>query len=122
MPWYDVRNIAAFVTRSVGLVTTNVRPRGTDRDQHGLMILIAYALALTATWSCQQGDRREAAGEVAATLPARPAPVPTADLDLRAAQVDLAEGRAWLATRKVVPLLRAPARRSPEAGLVAARA
>src|SRR5438067_389378 len=81
MPWYDVRKIAAFVTRSVGLVTTNVRPRGTDRDQLRVVIIVAYALVLTATLSCQQAERRDAAGEVAATLPARPAPVPTPDVD-----------------------------------------
>ena len=86
------------------------------------MIIVAYALLLSATLSCQQAERRDAAGEVAATLAARPVPVPTPDLDLRAAQVDLSEGPAWLATRKVAPVLRTPSRRTPEAVLIAARA
>ncbi|HEY8174829.1 MAG TPA: transglycosylase SLT domain-containing protein [Gemmatimonadaceae bacterium] len=94
-----------------------------DRDQHRVMFgALLHTVVLATTLACQQGERRESPGEVAATLPARPTPVPTPDADVRAAQIELAEGRAWLATRKVAPVLRVPARRSPEAVLVAARA
>lgn len=86
-----------------------------------MLHVLLSGLLLAATASCQQGDRRESAGEVAAALPPTPAPVPTTDEDVRAAQVELAEGRAWRATRRVYPALREPARRTPEALLVAAR-
>jgi soluble lytic murein transglycosylase len=81
-----------------------------------------HTLLVAATVSCQQSDRREAAGDVSATLPLHPAPVPTADPDVRAAQTELADGHAWTATRTVMPVLRAPERRTPQALLVAARA
>lgn len=86
------------------------------------MVSVLHTLLLAVTLSCQQGDRRESPGEVAATLPLHPAPVPTPDPDVRAAQVELAEGRGWLASRIVMPVLRVPERRTPEAVLVAARA
>src|SRR5688572_24502995 len=99
--------------RAAGLVTSNVRPLGTERDQCRFMIAaLLHVITLSASMACQQAERRESAGEVAATLPPHPAPVPTPDADLRAAQVDLAEGRAWLATKRVAPILRSPARKT----------
>ena len=86
------------------------------------MVILVHAVLLASVLACQQGERRDATGEVAATLSARPAPIPTPDIDVRAAQNELAEGRAWLATRKLATALRTPARRTPEAILVAARA
>lgn len=72
--------------------------------------------------ACQQGEGREAAGEVAAALPLRPPPVPSFDEDVRFAQGELADGRAWAATLRIAPALRDSIRRTPEAILVAARA
>lgn len=86
------------------------------------MITVLHALLLASTIACQQGERREARGEVAVMLPLRPTPIPTPDTDVRSAQVELAEGRAALASRIVMPVLRKPDRRTPEAVLVAARA
>ncbi|MEX2152105.1 MAG: transglycosylase SLT domain-containing protein [Gemmatimonadaceae bacterium] len=83
---------------------------------------LLHALLLTAALSCQQGERRESAGEVAVRLPVTPTPVPTEDPDVRRAQTELADGRAALATKIVMPVLRTPERRTPEAVLVAARA
>ena len=79
------------------------------------------ALALAAAIACQQDTPRESRGEVSSVLPAAPAPVPTADPDVRAAQEELAEGRAWPATRLVYRAVKEPERRTPEALLVAAR-
>ena len=79
------------------------------------------ALALAAVVGCQQDARREARGEVATVLPVTPAPVPTPDADVRAAQAELADGRAWPATRLVYRAVKEPERRTPEALLVAAR-
>ncbi|HYC50530.1 MAG TPA: transglycosylase SLT domain-containing protein [Gemmatimonadaceae bacterium] len=87
-----------------------------------MLNVMLHALVLAATLACQQGDRREAAGEVAATLPTRPGPIATTDADVRAAQVELAEGRAAKASKLVMAVLRTPERRTPEALLVAARA
>ena len=84
--------------------------------------LMLHGLMLAATISCQQGDRRESAGEVDPALPLARAPIATTDDDVRAAQAQLAEGHAWLATRRVTPALRTAERRTPEAVLVAARA
>lgn len=86
-----------------------------------MLNLMLHGLALVATVSCQQADRRESTGDVAVVLPTTPTPVSTRDEDVRAAQVDLAEGRAWRATRRVYPAIREPGRRTPEALLVAAR-
>ena len=106
-----------------GLGTSNVRRSGMDRDLGRVMIgTVLHALVLASALACQQGEKKEAAGEVAVTLPMRPAPVPTPDADVQAAQVELAEGRASAATRIVMPVLRSPGRRTPEAVLVAARA
>src|SRR5687768_6659003 len=97
--------------------------RGADRDhRRGLVNGLVYGLLIGLTLSCQQGDRRESTGEVAVVLPTTPAPVPTPDADVQRAQNELAEGRATLATRIVMPVLRVPDRRTPEALLVAARA
>jgi len=86
-----------------------------------MLNVILHGFVLAAAVSCQQGgDRREAAGEVAPSL--SPPPVTTTDADVRAAQADLAEGRAWAATRRAMPVLRTAERRTPEAVIVAARA
>ncbi len=79
-------------------------------------------MLLAAAVSCQQGQSREASGEVGGTLPLRPPPVETRDADVQSAQNELLEGRAARATRIVMPVLRVPERRTPEALLVAARA
>lgn len=79
------------------------------------------ALALAAAVGCHQDASRESRGEVANVLPVTPAPVPTPDADVRAAQAELAEGRAWPATRLVYRAVKEPERRTPEALLVAAR-
>lgn len=83
---------------------------------------LLHAFVFAVTLSCQQGERRESTGEVAAVLPTTPTPIPTADGDVRRAQIELADGRGTLATRIVMPVLRTPERRTPEALLVAARA
>ena len=84
--------------------------------------VVLHALLLTSLAACQQGDRREAAGDVAVTLPPRPTAIATTDADVRAAQTELAEGRPAKASKIVMPVLRTPERRTPEALLVAARA
>src|SRR5688572_6561145 len=97
--------------------------RGTDRDFLGVMIgVLMHAVLLASAAACQQGERRESAGDVAATVPMRPTPVSSFDDDVRAAQSELAEGRGWFATRRVAPALKDSVRRTPEAVLVAARA
>lgn len=83
---------------------------------------VLHAALMSALLACQQAERREASGEVAVTLPVRPAPIPTTDPDVRAAQMELADGRPSRASRLVMPVLHVPARRTPEALLVAARA
>lgn len=84
--------------------------------------MIAVVMLLAATVSCQQGQSREASGEVGGTLPLRPPPVETRDTTVQAAQAELLDGKAARATRIVMPVLRTPERRTPEALLVAARA
>ena len=81
-----------------------------------------HVALLAAAVACQQPDRRESAGDVSVTIPTAPPPVTTSDADVRAAQNELAEGRAAHASRIVMPILRVPERRTPEALLVAARA
>lgn len=85
---------------------------------HGLLHVALLAAAL----ACQQSDRRESAGDVAVTIPTRPTPIETSDPDVRAAQNELSDGRGAHASKIVMPVLRAPERRTPEAVLVAARA
>lgn len=105
------------------LGTMKVRAPGMDRDLFRFMLNgLLPAIVLASTMACQQGDRRDSPGEVSATLPLRPAPIPTPDVDVRAAQVELAEGRAAAASKLVMPVLRIPERRTPEALLVASRA
>lgn len=82
---------------------------------------VLHVVMLAAAVSCQQGSSREARGDVAVVLPTSPIPIPTSDEDIRAAQVELAEGRAWAATKRVYSALRVPERRTPDAVLVAAR-
>jgi len=86
-----------------------------------MLNVLLHALTVSVALSCQQQDRRESAGDVSAVLSTAPSPVPSTDEDVRAAQVDLAEGNAWRATRRVHAALRDPERRSPEALLVMAR-
>jgi soluble lytic murein transglycosylase len=101
----------------------NVVPAGMDRDHsRGMISGLLHTMLLAATVSCQQIDRRESAGDVGVVLPTTPVPVATPDADVNRAQTELAEGRATLATRIVMPVLRTPERRTPEALLVAARA
>jgi soluble lytic murein transglycosylase len=84
---------------------------------------LLHALVLVITLSsCQQSERRESTGEVGVVLPTAPVPVPSSDPDVMRAQTELADGRGTLATRIVMPVLRTPERRTPEALLVAARA
>src|SRR5436190_993420 len=98
------------------LVMTKLPVRGMDRDRSRVMLgTIVHAALLSAMLACQQVERREASGEVAATLPVRPAPIPTPDADVRAAQEELADGRPARASRIVMPVLHDPARRTPEA-------
>jgi soluble lytic murein transglycosylase len=77
--------------------------------------------ALAAAVGCQQDARRDSRGEVAVVVPTAPAPISTPDADVRAAQEELADGRAWPATRLVYRAIKEPERRTPEALLVAAR-
>lgn len=86
------------------------------------MTALLHVVLLVGMAGCQQERTKESAGEVIAAIPLRPAPVPSFDEDVRFAQTDLAEGRAWAATRRIQPALREPVRRTPEAVLVAARA
>ena len=81
-----------------------------------------FAVVLLCASGCQQAERREAGGDVVASIPLRPQPVPSFDEDVRIAQSELAEGRAWGATRRLVTALRDSVRRTPEAILIAARA
>src|SRR5688572_16333913 len=83
------------------------QPGGTDRDQWQCMIGVVM-LAAVASLACQQGESRESAGDVGVRLPLRPAPVESRDSAVRAAQVELMDGRAARATRLVMPALRAP--------------
>src|SRR6185436_3078916 len=106
-----------------GLGSDNVRPSGMDRDHSRPMIRgVWFALMLVGALACQQREGRDSPGDVGMTLPLRPEPVSTADADVRAAQTELAEGRPAAASKIVMPVLRTPERRTPEALLVASRA
>src|SRR4051812_13839487 len=92
--------------RSVMRVSPNVSPGGMKRDQRSRMVhVLSFAVAMT-LMSCQQADRRDSPGEVAATLPFQRDPLPTPDPDVRLAQTQLADGRPALASRTVMPVLR----------------
>jgi soluble lytic murein transglycosylase len=94
-----------------------------DRDRRPRMLLaIVHAVGFATLLGCQQGERHEAAGDVATVLPLRRPPVSSADPDVQRAQTELSDGRAALASRVVMPVLRTAERRTPEAVLVAARA
>src|ERR1051325_5252646 len=108
-PEQNVRRPSASVSRA-----------GVNRD--GRRVMLGLHALLAVTIACQQTDRRDSPGEVATTLPIRRDPIPSPDPDVRAAQISLADGRAALASRTVMPVLRIPERRTPEALLVAARA
>lgn len=84
-------------------------------------MLVPVLTLLLAAAGCQQDARRESRGDVPARLPLA-SPVPTQDGDVRQAQVLLADGHAWPATRQVYRAITVPERRTPEAVLVAARA
>src|SRR6185503_9140914 len=99
-----------------------VLTRGMDRDHRARMMIVGYVLAALVAFGCQQGEPRESRGEVAATVPLRRAPLTSFDEDVRRAQAELADGRAALASRIVMPVLRTAERRTPEAVLVASRA
>ena len=83
---------------------------------------ILKTLMLLSALACRQSEKKESPGDVGTTLPLRPPPIPTPDPGVQSAQVELAEGRAANASRIVMPILRIPERRTPEALLVAARA
>ena len=87
-----------------------------------MMTALMHTLLVVGALACQQRDRREAAGEVAPSFPLRPPPIPTADASVAMAQMELADGHAWPASKIVMPVLRKPDRRTPEAVLVASRA
>ena len=86
------------------------------------MLHFAHAVLLSAALACQQREGRESSGDVNVVLPTTPTPIATTDRDLQRAQVELSDGRGTLASRIVMPVLRAPDRRTPEALLIAARA
>lgn len=100
---------------------SKVSRAGTVRDRLPGLRLLAHGITLAVAASCQQADRGASSGDLAATLTAAPKPIATPDEDVRAAEIELAEGRAWRATKRVYPALREPERRTPEALLVAAR-
>lgn len=86
------------------------------------MTSAAVHAALVLAVACQQGDRRESSGEVGSPVPIAPAPIVSPDPAVREAQTLLVHGRGAMASKVVMPILREPARRTPEAVLVAARA
>ena len=86
------------------------------------MMNLGYMFAALVAFGCQQGEPRESRGEVAAALPLHRPPLMSFDEDVRRAQTELADGRASLASRIVMPVLRTAERRTPEAVLVASRA
>jgi soluble lytic murein transglycosylase len=105
------------------LGTMNVRPFGMDRDRRRhLVTALVHVLVLASALACQRRERREATGDVGNSFPVRPAPITTSDASVNAAQAELAEGHAWPASQIVMPVLRIPERRTPEALIVAARA
>lgn len=110
------------VAQTDGFVTPNLSSGGMGRVFFRVVVSRSIHALFLASAACQQGDRRESAGEVVAIVPLRPAPVTSFDEDVRAAQDELTEGHAWFATRRVTPALLEPVRRTPEAVLVAARA
>src|SRR5688572_7738460 len=77
---------------------------------------------VVAVLACKEPATREAKGDVGIVLPTTHPTVATPDADVNRAQAELAEGRPTVATRIVMPVLRTPERRTPEAQLVAARA
>jgi soluble lytic murein transglycosylase len=79
-------------------------------------------VVLVAVAACTEDAGRPSSGEVAVKLPSAPLPIASADTDVVAAQQELADGRAWPATRRMVPIVRQGSRRTPEAMLVTARA
>src|SRR5690349_17655650 len=83
-------------------------------------IWLCLTLASTA---CRDGSAENANGDVA-LVRKNPAAAPTvaSDTTLTAAERALQAGHAWQATRLLAPVLRDPARRTPAAVLLAARA
>ncbi len=108
-------------TQPDGPVSRNVS-RGADRVLPRRMRCAVFQALLLVPVACQRAEPRESPSEVAVQLPARPADVATTDPDVQAAQKELADGRAAVASKLVMPVLRDPARRTPEALLIASRA
>jgi len=98
-------------------VRTSARRRVTARA-----LGIAAAVGAAGATACERVPARAPTGEVAVRLPAPPPFIESADSDVVAAQAELADGRAWPATKRIVPVVRQSARRTPEAMLVTARA
>jgi soluble lytic murein transglycosylase len=85
-------------------------------------LVVAGVLGTAGAAACDQAPGRAPTGEIAVRLPAPPAVIESADTDVVAAQAELANGRAWPATKRMVPVVRLPLRRTPEAMLALARA
>ncbi|HYD54211.1 MAG TPA: hypothetical protein VEA99_16365, partial [Gemmatimonadaceae bacterium] len=88
-------------------------------------IRLLILCSLVAVHACGAQERRERAGEVTREVRAEPAialGLRSADAAVRAAAQAVAAGTPWIATLRVAPALAEPARRTPEARLVAARA
>ena len=87
-----------------------------------LCICVLFCLTV-ASAACRDGSANSANGDVALTHKySSLARAITADTTLAAAERALQAGHAWQATRLLAPVLRDPARRTPEAVLLAARA
>jgi soluble lytic murein transglycosylase len=78
--------------------------------------------AVAAGVSCAPDSGRPSTREIAVRLPYQPPTIASPDSDVVAAQAELAAGRAWPATKRLVPVVRQSGRRTPEATLVIARA
>src|SRR5262245_28197405 len=99
----------------------NVPIRVSNRARHTKLVRM-WPLVLSAIIGCVQKDRSDPPVELTTSLPTRPVSVMTSDTDVQKAQIALAEGRAAAASRIVMPVLKVPERRTPEALLVASRA
>ncbi|HEY2378370.1 MAG TPA: transglycosylase SLT domain-containing protein [Gemmatimonadaceae bacterium] len=82
---------------------------------------VCLCLLLTVIVACRQGSAEDARGDVALNDRSYVRAI-AADTALTAAQHALDAGHAWRATRLLAPVLRDPARRTPAALMLAARA
>jgi soluble lytic murein transglycosylase len=82
---------------------------------------ICVCLVLTIVVACRDGSAENASGDVALSEKSYVRAI-AADTTLTAAQHALDAGHAWRATRLLAPVLRDPARRTPAAVMLAARA